>query len=221
MSSHHIVRQNQEPALIIANGQACSFELLGQLLEWSPFIVVLDGALHRVLELGIHFDVVLGDFDSITDADRKKVEVLGIKMVHTPNQDKTDLQKGLDYLIEHQHRAVNIVWATGLRADHSFNNIFTLGWYKDKIQATILDDHSRIYVLPHMFSKKFNANDILSLIPLGKVTGINSTGLQYPLNNHELSTDTATGSSNTVVGDGRVTIQYQTGTLLAMECIDL
>lgn len=36
MSSHHIVRDDQEPALIIANGAACSSELLGQLLEWSP-----------------------------------------------------------------------------------------------------------------------------------------------------------------------------------------
>ena len=32
MSSHHIVRDDQEPALIIANGAACSDELLGQLL---------------------------------------------------------------------------------------------------------------------------------------------------------------------------------------------
>jgi len=44
MSSHHIVREKQEPALIIANGEACSTELLNQLLEWSPFVVVLDGA---------------------------------------------------------------------------------------------------------------------------------------------------------------------------------
>ena len=33
MSSHHIVRDDQEPALIIANGASCSEELLGQLLD--------------------------------------------------------------------------------------------------------------------------------------------------------------------------------------------
>ena len=38
MSSHHIVRDDQEPALIITNGASCSEEeLIGQLLEWSPF----------------------------------------------------------------------------------------------------------------------------------------------------------------------------------------
>jgi thiamine pyrophosphokinase len=51
MSSHHIVRDDQEPALIIANGASCNPELLGQLLEWSPLVVVLDSAMVRVMEL--------------------------------------------------------------------------------------------------------------------------------------------------------------------------
>ena len=63
MSSHHIVRDDQEPALIIANGASCNIELLGQLLEWSPLVIVLDSAMERVLELGIKVDVLLGDFD--------------------------------------------------------------------------------------------------------------------------------------------------------------
>jgi len=63
MSSHHIVRDDQEPALIIANGAECSMELLGQLLEWSPVVIVLDNAIDRVLQLDIKIDVLLGDFD--------------------------------------------------------------------------------------------------------------------------------------------------------------
>ena len=53
MSSHHIVRDNQEPALVIANGEACSLALMHELMEWAPKVVVLDGALPRVLELGL------------------------------------------------------------------------------------------------------------------------------------------------------------------------
>ncbi|TAG64248.1 MAG: thiamine diphosphokinase, partial [Runella slithyformis] len=70
MSSHHIIRDKQEPALLIANGESCSFELMGQLLEWSPFVVVLDGAAQRVLDLGIKIDVLLGDFDHNFDPQR-------------------------------------------------------------------------------------------------------------------------------------------------------
>ena len=64
MSSHHIVRDDQEPALIIANGAACQPEFLGQLLEWSPLVVVLDAAMERVMELDIKVDVLLGDVDA-------------------------------------------------------------------------------------------------------------------------------------------------------------
>ncbi len=63
MSSHHIVRDDQEPALIIANGASCNIELLGQLLEWSPLVIVLDSAIERVLALEIKVDILLGDFD--------------------------------------------------------------------------------------------------------------------------------------------------------------
>jgi thiamine pyrophosphokinase len=57
MSSHHIIRDKQEPALIIANGEACSMDILDQLLEWSPMVIVLDGALEHVISLGIKVDV--------------------------------------------------------------------------------------------------------------------------------------------------------------------
>ena len=59
MSSHHVVKEKQEPALIIANGAECEWDLMGQVLEWSPFIIVLDGAVKREMELGIHFDAVI------------------------------------------------------------------------------------------------------------------------------------------------------------------
>jgi len=90
MSSHHIVRDDQEPALIIANGEMCSSELLGQLLEWSPLVIVLDSAIERVLELGIKVDVLLGDFDRGFDAKYYKEKQYPIEIVYTPNQDKTD-----------------------------------------------------------------------------------------------------------------------------------
>lgn len=220
MSSHHIIRENQEPALIIANGASCNPELLGQLLEWSPHVVVLDGALERVLNLGIHFDVVIGDLDSVSNADASRLAELNIPLLHRYDQNKTDLQKGIEYLIEKDHRAVNIVWATGMRADHTFNNICTLAMYKDQIQACMLDDHSRIFVLPKQFKKKYNAGDVISLLPLGEVTGITTRGLKYPLTDESLILGERSGSSNSAIDDGWVEIAYKSGSLLAMECED-
>jgi thiamine pyrophosphokinase len=220
MSSHHIVRDDQEPALIIANGEACSQELLGQLLEWSPLIIVLDSAIERVLELGIKVDVLLGDFDRGFDVNYYKEKQYPLEIVYAPNQDKTDLEKAFDYLIEKGLKAVNVIWATGKRADHTITNLTNIVAYRNLLKIVILDDHSKVYLLPETFEKWYTANTILSLIPIGKVNGITTQNLFYSLENEDLTIGYRTGSSNHVIEDGIVSISHSNGDLLLMECWD-
>lgn len=220
MSSHHFVKDKQDAALIIANGEACSSELLGQMLEWNPFVLVLDGALDRVLGLEIKIDAVLGDFDSVLDL-QEKIAALGpVKVVHTPDQNFTDLQKGIEFLMQEGHQAANIAWATGWRADHNFNNLATLPQYAGKIDLTVVDDHSRIFNLPRSFKKWYPAGTKISLLPIGEAHGIVSKNLAFELGNESLHLPTKTGSSNHVLQDGFVEIAYRDGHLLLMECWD-
>lgn len=218
MSSHHIVRTDQEPALIIANGQSCSNELLGQLLEWSPLVVVLDSAIQRVIDLNIKVDVLLGDFDRDFDPILYEQQQFPLEIVYTPNQDKTDLEKAFDYLIERKIPAVNVVWATGRRADHSITNMTNIVRYRNKLKIVILDDYSKIFLLQPDFKKWYSANSILSLIPVGTVTGITTNNLTYELNEDTLIMGYRTGSSNSVKEDGIVSIEHKSGDLLLMEC---
>lgn len=220
MSSHHIVRDDQEPALIIANGASCSEELIGQLLEWSPLVIVLDSAMDCVLELGIKIDVLLGDFDCDFNPEIYLEKQYPLEIVHTPNQDKTDLDKAFDYLIAKGHKAVNVVWATGKRADHTITNITNIVAYRDQLKIVVLDDHSKVFLLQKKYEKWYPKNTTISLIPIGKVTGITTKNLFYPLNNEELIIGYRTGSSNHVAEDGIVTIEHQEGDLLLMECWD-
>lgn len=220
MSSHHIVRDDQEPALIIANGAACSRELTDQLLEWSPLVIVLDNAIERVMELGIKIDVLLGDFDGDFDSEKYKDLQYPLEVVYSPDQEKTDLEKAFDYLIERKIPAVNVIWATGKRADHTITNITNIVRYRNLIKIVILDDHSKIFLLPQKFEKWYPASTPVSLIPIGKVLGISTQNLKYPLNDEELTIGYRTGSSNTTVNDGIVTIVHKEGDLLMMECFD-
>jgi len=220
LSSHHIVRDDQEPALIIANGAACNPELLGQLLEWSPLVIVLDSAIERVIELGIKVDVLLGDFDRDFDPDYYKEKQYPLEIVHTPDQDKTDLEKAFDYLYERKIPAANVVWATGRRADHTITNLTNIVRYRNKLKIVILDDHSKVFLLPRKFEKWYTANTPISLIPIGHVSGIHSENLFYPLKNDSLTIGYRTGSSNHVAQDGLVVIEHQEGDLLLMECMD-
>jgi thiamine pyrophosphokinase len=52
---------------------------LGQLLEWSPLVVVLDSAMVRVMELDIKVDT-LGDFDRGFDPEIYKTSQYPIEL---------------------------------------------------------------------------------------------------------------------------------------------
>ena len=220
MSSHHIVRDDQEPALIIANGAACHDELLGQLLEWQPLVIVLDSAIERVINLNIKVDVVLGDFDRGLNPEEITATQFPIEIIHKPDQNKTDLEKAFDYLIERGIPAVNVVWATGRRADHTITNLTNIVSYRNLLKIVIHDDHSKIFLLPQKFQKWYPKQTNISLIPIGIVTGITTTNLLYPLEKESLTMGYRTGSSNAVVEDGLVTILHDEGDLLLMECVD-
>lgn len=221
MSSHHIVREGQEPALIIANGDQCDVELLNQLLEWSPFILVLDGALKEVLQAGIKFDAVLGDFDELDIETIQAMIPPDTTIIHTPDQDKTDLEKGIEYLIQRKFEAVNIVWATGRRSDHYMNNIGIIARYYQQIKMVMLDDYSRIYAIESGFKKHVNKGDNFSLIPLNHVKNVKTENLVWNLNNSDLIYPFNTSSSNKIAETGMLHITFDSGVLLAMECHDL
>ena len=215
MSSHHFVKEGQEPALIIANGASCSYELLTAIMEWCPFVVVLDGAYQRIQKLGIKPDVVLGDFDSITEKDND----IDVEFIHIADQDSTDLEKGIDNLISKNFNDINVLWATGNRVDHTLNNIASLAKF-NAYRIVLYDDFSRVFVLPNKYAKHYPKGSALSLIPMGKVTNIVTENLKYNLIEENLEFGSRSGTSNFVLDTGVVKISYDEGQLILVESSD-
>jgi thiamine pyrophosphokinase len=76
---------------------------------------------------------MLGDFDRDFDANYYKKHQHPIEIVHTPDQSKTDLES---YLIhERKNAAVNVVWATGKRTDHTITNLTNIVRYREKLKS--------------------------------------------------------------------------------------
>jgi thiamine pyrophosphokinase len=215
MSSHYYVKEGQEPALIIANGEMCSSKLLHSLLEWSPFIVVLDGAYERVLNLKIKPDVVIGDFDSISDITYE----LDIEYVKIDEQETTDFEKGIEYLIKKGYQDINVVWATGKRLDHTINNFAILAKYK-ATGIVLYDDHSKAFALPNEYSKFYPKNTKLSLFPIGRVSGITTSNLSYNLSQETLTLGERSGSNNSTEKEGVTSIDHSEGVLILVESRD-
>lgn len=215
-----ISHQNKETALIIANGASCNSQLMSQLLKSLPLVVVLDSAMERIIEYDVKVDVLLGDFDRNFNPNYYKEKQYSLEIIHTPDQNKTDLEKAIDYIIQRNIKSVKVIWATGKRADHTFANIANLVKYRDQIDIEMIDNHSRIFLLPKKFEKWYSANTPISLIPIGHVTGIYSDNLFYPLQNDSLTIGYRNGNSNHVTQDGIVVIEHKEGDLIMMECFD-
>ena len=103
MSSHHIVREKQEPALYIHRLGNFEEELLGQLLEWSPSLIVNSTEFEKVLSLGLKVDMVI-------NPDESHVFQENTRLIKTQNNDWTSV---LEYLIAEQYPAVNLIDANG------------------------------------------------------------------------------------------------------------
>jgi hypothetical protein len=103
MSSHHIVREKQEPALYIHQLGDFDEEHLGQLLEWSPSLIVSSSEFEKVISLGLKVDIVVNPEDSVIFQENTK----------TITTDTSDMKSVLEYLISEGYPAVNLIDSGG------------------------------------------------------------------------------------------------------------
>jgi thiamine pyrophosphokinase len=81
-------------------------------------------------------------------------------------------------------------------------------------QLIFADAYGITRLLPHHFTEKIPINTTISLFPLsGKVSGITTKGLKYPLQNEALENGVRDGTSNEVISTP-VSIAYDVGDLL-------
>jgi hypothetical protein len=108
MSSHHFVREGQEPALLILDPVELS--LAEPLLEWAPMVIVTSQALETVLHWNIKIDIVIADAelsDLLQDKLRAQAPVKIIRI-----EDKSAFETALYFLIaSKQSNAVSILTA--------------------------------------------------------------------------------------------------------------
>ena len=108
MSSHHFVREGQEPALLMVD--VVSWEIIGPLLEWAPLVIVTDTVLETALQWGIKVDAVIGSAEQSTGlndrlADQGPVDIL----IQAAGTDA--LGASLSYLFQTHQSAINIITA--------------------------------------------------------------------------------------------------------------
>jgi hypothetical protein len=130
MSSHHFVKEGQEPALILADG--FSLENIGSLLEWAPFIIATGSSMESVVTQAIKADMVI-----LTHAEAIKMNGLipePVQQLIIP-ADANAWRIAFEHLISVKSLSVNL-WCR-----EALVYLADVTRYIDKIQIGMLDHH--------------------------------------------------------------------------------
>lgn len=111
MSSHHIVRDQQEPALFIDKFEYFSVEILHSLLEWSPTVICCESSVDLYTKQGLKLDVGLVGHLNYEYWKRQLKSQYPLKLIAIHGSDF--LYSGLTFLQKSNHRAVNIITDEG------------------------------------------------------------------------------------------------------------
>ncbi len=108
MSSHHIVKENQEPALLILNTEAIPFEKLQELLEWSPTVIVTESSLEKAVGWGIKIDVILAAAERIQSLTQTLHHQVPIQFISFKDESDS-ITNVIEFLNSNHQKAVNVL----------------------------------------------------------------------------------------------------------------
>lgn len=205
--------KNHEYALLVANGQMVSNDLMKYLSENAKYILAADGGAEKLYKYEILPDAILGDLDSINNEQLERFRKNNVEIISRKSQEKNDLEKSILYLINHGFSKIIITSIHGNRDDHNYAVYQMLKKYSKKVEILIFTDYSEIFMLkPGDYQIKTEKNFLFSLFGFGRAFGITTKGLKYPLENENLF-ESSRGVSNLSI-DKFVNIKFDKGNLL-------
>lgn len=138
MSSHHFVREGQEPALFILD--QTSFSIIEPLLEWAPLVMVAENAVELVLSWGIKIDTVIRRDRSLHELEQLLENQFPVEVIAIENQ----MVAAVLGIIEAKgHVGINIV---GQRSDEVLEIIEN---FDGNLQVNLLASHQKWSFIKH------------------------------------------------------------------------
>jgi len=205
-------------AVVALNG-----ELKGNKEEYKKLIgekdvlfVAADGGALLLESIGFSPDVIIGDFDSLTDLQCQHYKKMGVKIIKYPvEKDETDGELALQYCRGRGLDNIIIIGFAGGRLDQQLANIFLLEYaFRNGMTALIKEPGLEMAIIEKekVFFQKIGAG--LSLIPLDeKVSGVTITGCKYLLEAGNLLRYKTRGISN-IIEQEKAVITVEKGLLL-------
>lgn len=204
---------------ILTNGSIVDYDFYRKKIDQYDLIVCADGGLAHAIKMDVIPQVALGDFDSTPDHVLKYFGSKGTKMITYPTiKDQTDTEIALDYAMEQNPDAIDILAGLGSRFDHSLGNVHLLRKALGKgVACRIVTQHNEISLIDKEIKIEGLIGDGVSLLPLTEcVKGVYTTGLGYPIANGELCIGSPYGISNYMT-QAKAHIKIASGLLLVIK----
>jgi len=181
----------------LLGGAAVSGALFDEVLSLCGPVIGVDGGAAHALSRGLMPDAVIGDMDSLSEADMARIP--GERLHRIDEQMTTDFDKALRHV-----EAPLVLGAgfSGTRADHALAAYTVLLRHPDR-RCLLAGEAEVVFLCPPEISLTPQPGSWLSLYPLGAVQGA-SDGLEWPINGLLLSPADRVGTSNRVTGPVRM-----------------
>ena len=119
---------------VILNGQMPTDDTIINQITNSDYIIAVDGSANKLFDLEITPDVIIGDLDSLQNIKNEDIE-----LVETPDQNKTDFRKTLEWCIEKNILNISIFGISGESEDHFLGNYYTLSDFGENFWKAFTD----------------------------------------------------------------------------------
>jgi thiamine pyrophosphokinase len=182
----------QEPVTFLGGGRADS-GLLRTILKRAPRLIAVDGGANMAVSEGLSPDLVIGDFDSVTEETLAAIPL--DRQMRIAEQETTDFEK---CLLRVRAPLILGLGFTGARVDHSLSVMSAMVRHTGK-PCIILDETDLIFAAPPRLALDLAAGTRLSLFPMATIEG-RSSGLRWPIDGLTLAPDGRIGTSNEATG---------------------
>lgn len=189
--------------IIFAGGTIQQGSAVEKALAQGGLIIAADSGADAALERGIVPAFVVGDFDSLADETRKRLERLGSQFVGVSEEkDETDTELAILTALEQGVHQITLLGTLGgSRFDHSIANILLLAGF-ETLSIELVDGNARGWLLrgPGEALIEGKKGDLLSLLPLtAAASEVETEDLYYPLRRETLQFGKPRGISNVLL----------------------
>ncbi|MCU0304693.1 MAG: thiamine diphosphokinase [Thermoanaerobaculales bacterium] len=200
--------------VLVANGPIRWTRELAALAAAAEPLLAADGGANALGRIGLRPVAVIGDLDSITPGIRALVgeECL----VERPDQDRTDLDKALEYAFSDLGvERLTVLGATGGRLDHALANLGMLAVRALADRLVFLAADHRVVAVTGEAALDAVVGETWSFLTFDPAVRVSLAGVRWPVTDCPVSLAGTPSISNRATAD-RVVIRADGGAVVAL-----